>query len=48
MNLFNDMWYGLKNALHEIIEGLKRIFNALYSLIRDTPVLDAVEVATLI
>jgi len=55
MSLFNDignafgrMGTAVKNAVHEIIEGIKRILNAVFGLVRDTPVLEAVEVATMV
>jgi len=55
MSLFNDIGnaFGrigtaIKNAVHEIVEGIKRIINAIFDLVRDTPVLEAVEVATMV
>jgi len=55
MSLFNDIGNalgrigtGIKNAVHEIVEGIKRIINAIFDLVRDTPVLEAVEVATMV
>lgn len=55
MSLFNDIgnYFGkvgtaIKNAVHEIVEGIKRIIQAIFDLVRDAPVVETLELATMV